>query len=49
MRRLAGWVLVAFAVFYLLTNPEGAAGLVVHVLDGLGHAASSLSSFVSSL
>jgi hypothetical protein len=48
-RRLAGWALVAFAVFYMLTSPDGAAGLVHGVLGGLEHAARSLSSFVSSL
>jgi hypothetical protein len=48
-RRIAGWALVAFAVFYLLTSPGGAAGLVHGLLDGLRSAGHSLSSFVSSL
>jgi hypothetical protein len=48
-RRLLGWALIAFAVFYLLTSPDGAAGFVHHVLGGLGSAARSLASFVNGL
>jgi hypothetical protein len=47
--RLAGWALIVFAVFYLLTNPGGAAGIVHGLLDGLRSAGHSLSSFVSNL
>ncbi|MGB6457186.1 MAG: hypothetical protein WBH47_22175 [Streptosporangiaceae bacterium] len=47
MRRLAWWALIAFAVFFLLSNPDGAAGFVMHLVDGLHGAGSSLSSFVS--
>jgi hypothetical protein len=49
MMRIAWWALIAFAVFYLLTSPAGAAGLITHALDGLRAAASSPSSFVSHL
>lgn len=47
--KIIGWLLVAFAAYYLLTSPDGAAGLVRVVLGGLQHFASSLSSFVSDL
>jgi hypothetical protein len=47
--RLAGWALIAFAAYYLLTNPEGAAGLVLGIIDGLRQAASSMSSFAGHL
>jgi len=49
LTRLAGWLLVAFAGWYLLTNPAGAAGVVLGILGGLQHAASSLSQFASHL
>jgi hypothetical protein len=49
MRTIAGWGLVVFCVFYLLTDPGGAAGFVHGPLDGLRSAGQSLSHFVSSL
>jgi hypothetical protein len=48
-RRLAGWALLAFAVFYLLTSPDGAAGFVTHAGHGLTSAAHSLASFLNNL
>jgi hypothetical protein len=45
--KLAGWALVAFAAFYLFTDPDGAAALVMHLLGLLHGAASSLSTFAS--
>jgi hypothetical protein len=47
LTRLAGWALIAFAAYFLLTNPDGAAAFVHSLLDGLQHAASSMSSFAS--
>jgi hypothetical protein len=49
LTRAIGWLIFAFAAYYLLTNPEGAAGFVHGILGWLQHAANSLSSFVSSL
>jgi len=49
MSKVLGWLIAAFAVYYLLTNPEGAAAFVLHILDGLRHAGNSLSSFVGHL
>jgi hypothetical protein len=49
MRTVAFWVLIVFGVFYLLTNPDGAAGFVQGLFHGLDSAARSLSSFVSNL
>jgi hypothetical protein len=48
-RRLAGWALIGFAVYFLLTDPGGAAAFVHGALGGLRSAASSLASFVSKL
>jgi hypothetical protein len=47
--RIIGWALFAFVVFYLVTNPDGAAGFVHSVLDGLRNAGNSLSRFVDHL
>lgn len=49
MSKLLKWAIVAFLAFYLFTNPGGAAGTAHHLLDGLHEAATSLSTFVSSL
>jgi len=49
LSRIIGWALVAFIVFYLVTNPDGAAGFVHSVLDGLRNAGNSLSRFVDHL
>jgi hypothetical protein len=45
LARIIGWLLVAFVVYYLLTNPGGAAGVVHSLLDGLRHLGNSLSEF----
>ncbi len=47
--KLAGWALTAFAIYYLCTDPAGAAAAVLGILHGLRSAASSLSSFASHL
>jgi hypothetical protein len=49
LNRIIGWALVAFIVFYLLTNPAGAAGVVHSALDGLRHAGDSLARFFNQL
>jgi hypothetical protein len=48
-KKIVGWLLAVFAVWYLLTNPDGAALFGQHVLNGLRSAGDSLSKFVSSL
>ena len=45
--KIAGWAAVGFAAWYLLTNPDGAAGVVLGILHGLQAAASSLSRFAN--
>lgn len=44
--RLAG---LAFAIFYVLTNPEGASHQVNQVLHGLTSAGAALSTFVNGI
>jgi hypothetical protein len=48
-KKIVGWLIVVFAVWYLLTNPDGAGTFVQHVLSGLKSAGNSLSTFVSNL
>jgi hypothetical protein len=49
VKKIVGWLVVVFVVWYLLTNPDGAATFGQHVLHGLRSAGQSLSKFVSSL
>jgi len=49
MIRILSWLLVIFAIWYLLTNPDGAAGFVRDVFGWLQHVGASLSSFVDNL
>ena len=49
VKKVVTWLLVVFAVWYLFTNPDGAATFGSHVLHGLKTAGNSLSSFVSHL
>jgi hypothetical protein len=47
--KLWSLALLAFGVFFLVSNPVGAAALVSHVFGDLGSVARALSSFLSSL
>ena len=49
LNRIIGWALAAFVVYYLVTNPDGAAGFVHSALEVLRHAGDDLSRFVSKL
>jgi hypothetical protein len=49
MKKLLQWGAVAFLVFYLVTQPAGAAGVIHGVWHGLGTAGHALSQFVNSL
>lgn len=49
MKTVAGWLLAAWAIYFLVTNPDGAAGFVHAALNGLQHAGNSLSQFASKL
>lgn len=49
LKKVITWAIVVFIVYYLATNPHGAAAFVrgvFHWLEGAGH---SLSQFVNSL
>ena len=49
LRKIIQWGLGLFVLFYLVTNPTGAAGFVHTVFNGLHSISTSLSTFVSSL
>ena len=49
MKKNLRYVAIAFVIFYLLSNPRGAAALVESAFRGLIHAAEQLSIFVSAL
>lgn len=49
VKKIVMWALIVFVVFYLFTNPDGAAGFVSHVLNGAKSAGKSLSTFLSHL
>lgn len=49
MSRIITWALIVFALFYLVTDPSGAAHFVTSAFGGLKSVGHSLSSFVSSL
>ena len=49
VKKIVTWALVLFVVYYLVSNPDGAANIVHHAFNGLREAGASMSRFVSSL
>jgi hypothetical protein len=49
LRRVITWMIVIFVVFYIATEPAGAAGFVHSAYNGLHSAANSMARFVNSL
>jgi len=49
VKKILTWLAIGFAVFYVLTAPQDAAGAVRAAAGGLEDAAGSLSEFFSSL
>jgi hypothetical protein len=47
--KIIRWAIVLFIVFYIATEPAGAAGFVHHFYNGLHEAANSMARFVNSL
>jgi hypothetical protein len=47
--KIIRWAIVLFIIFYVATQPSGAAGVVHHIYNGLHDAASSMATFVNSL
>ena len=49
LKKILQWAIVIFIVYYLATQPVGAAHAVHSAFNGLHTAANSMSTFVSSL
>jgi hypothetical protein len=49
LRKVLGWALVIFLIYYLATNPDGAAHALHSAFNGLKSAGNSMSRFVSKL
>ncbi len=49
LKKVITWAIVIFIVFYLATQPTGAANVVHHAYNGLHSAATSLATFVNHL
>lgn len=49
VQKIVLWAIVIFAVWFLFTNPDGAAALGSHILNGLKSAGAALSTFISHL
>ena len=49
LKKVITWAIVLFIIFYIATQPSGAAGIVHHIYNGLHDAATSLATFVNSL
>jgi hypothetical protein len=48
-KKIAGWAVVVFIAYYLLTKPTGAANVVHNILNLLKQAGSSIATFLNSL
>lgn len=49
LKKIITWAIVIFIVFYLLTQPQGAANVITNLLNFLKDAGNSLATFVNSL
>lgn len=49
LKKVLLWLVVAFAVYYVIQDPEGSADMVRTAGTALGDAATSFSEFVGSL
>jgi hypothetical protein len=49
LKKILGWAAVIFIIFYLITDPTGAAALVGKILALLRTAGASLATFFNSL
>jgi len=49
MKKVLAWLLLAFAIFYVIQAPESSAAFVRSAGQALGDAATSFATFVSNL
>ncbi len=48
-KKILGWLLLAFLLFFILRNPSGAAATATHIGSGLASAATSLGQFFTAV
>ena len=49
VKKIVGWAVVIFLVYYLVTKPTGAANVMHNIFNMLKSAGSSLATFLNSL
>jgi hypothetical protein len=49
LKKVITWGIVIFIVYYLISDPNGASGVVHSALNGLRNAGNSLAQFVTNL
>lgn len=49
IRRIIGWLVLLFIIFFILTQPATAADLFRSVFNGIGDAVTALAAFFQSL
>jgi large-conductance mechanosensitive channel len=49
VKRVIAWLLLAFVIFFIVTQPETSADMVRSAFRGLSNAASGFANFVTSL
>jgi len=49
VKKVVSWAVVIFIAYYLLSDPQGAAGAVHNLLNLLKQAGSSIATFLNSL
>ncbi|GAB1817484.1 hypothetical protein [Herbidospora sp. RD11066] len=49
VKKLLTYVAIAFVIFYLFTQPQGAAGAVRGVFEAIGNGAEALAQFFNSV
>jgi len=49
VKRVIAWLLLAFVIFFIVTQPETSADMVRSAFRGLSNAASALANFLTSL
>jgi large-conductance mechanosensitive channel len=49
LKKVIGWLVIAFVIFYVIQAPEASANLVRSAGQALGNAAESVATFIGSL
>ena len=49
LKKVVAWLVIAFALFYVIQAPEASAELVKSAGNALGNAAQSIAAFIGSL